>query len=498
MTLSGTPWTSLRERKMPRARGLIEVSLLGGADRKFTFKVAEGFGGDYAHTQEVLGCTPEDEAFSMAADTGDSSAPRVIRAGQRLYGVLSASRDASILFGIMSQTPPDGAPPLVFPLFVQLDASDAERLPWEVLWSQPPGVFRALHRRCQWTIARMAAGSGRATPLHRQLTDTVRIAIIAAAAEQDGTAEWERLAKAIDTLEADAEILVIVSEDAAQAAVNATLQRWQARPAGSPARVVTVMFAADSLSMISKLETFAPNILHVFCHGVAEPLPRLEIETRADRRRTSARGSIKIGASDLATLASTPGICLIVLNCCEGARPATNLHSIARDLVVSGAPVVVAMRESVDVVDANLFTSAFYSALLPRLKTDLVDPTRVAGVLGYYVDEQLWLGAMFAARQVLSSTPANCAETSPKWTLPVAYIHRDELRIVDAGAAKDTVAEREQRVSLDLMQQFRASLLALPARDATTQAHLVKWNEEIARVREQLGLPPETAAETGT
>jgi CHAT domain len=478
---------------MSSGRAVIEVSLLEGAKRQFAIKVVEGFNAALSGKVSIATFGPRDAAFNMRKPSASSTAMRVVRAGQRLFRVLSTSGDAKLVFGIMSRRSEDEAP-VVYPLYVKLDSSDAERVPWEMLWSKPPGGFVALHPNCQWPIARMAASSVRAAPLRRKAGSTVRIAVVLGAAAQDGASEWQMLANAFEATTTPAELLVIVSDEAAHAAVTASLQAWGAGQAGKLARSGSVVYVADQLELVSALAKFEPNIVHFWCHGAAEPLPRLEIEVRSDRRRREGRASIQLGATDLERLASASSLWLIVLNCCQGATPATNLHSLARDLVVSGAPVVVAMRESVEVADANLFTEAFYGALFPQLQTEVTAKASAAGLDGAAVAETLWLGALFTARRRLSG---DGADDEPKWTYPVAYVHRDELRVVATRKGDNDEEQRSLRYTLDFLEQVRTALLESTARGAGLPVSLARLNSEIAGVRQKLGLTPEDPSVAG-
>jgi hypothetical protein len=280
-----------------------------------------------------------------------------------------------------------------------------------------------------------------------------------------------------------------VSDPAAHAVVTKSLENWQQTP-GTSLQSSVVDYVENRADLLKQLEEFRPNIVHILCHGIADLLPRLEVESRNDRRRVLNRGTIELRPADFANLTSIKCLWLMVLNCCQGATPATNLHSIARDLVVSGAPVVIAMRESVDVVDANLFTSAFYHSLLPELVKNVIEFVRDGGPAPHAIDQLTWLSPMFYARQRLS-TDAGPAESSPKWTFPVAYVHRDALQIYATSGDQASASYRKQKSALDFLETVRSYLLESSDDDMAAKSSLARLDVELARVRNRLIAPAE-------
>lgn len=483
---------------MHKPRAVIEVSLMDDGKQVYNvFKVLEAFNARVNGVISKLDCSPNDAVFSMT--TASSASPsQVVDAGQRLCTVLQQSQDMQSVFAIMMQQPVPGAPQPVFPLLVKLDAPDAERLPWEVLWRQPPGAFFSLHPTRQWQIARMASGSARLLPLTRSVGPTLRMVVVLAAAQQDCIPEWSAVSDALKSLAMPAELFVIVSEKAAFAAVGKSFAAWTAEAGAGPARSGQVMYVGDQIDLLNAIQGFGPNVVHVFCHGVADPRPQLEIETRIDRTRLSSGGSIRLDATALSQIAGSQSLWLFVLNCCQGGKPGLNLHSLARDLVIAGAPAVVAMRESVSVIDANLFTEKFYNSLFPDLSRELATPAvAAAGPQGYPISESLWVSALFDARQHLSTLEGRQADSSPQWTYPVMYVNRDELRLIapqpapaaGAPAAMSDDDKRALRYKLDMLQQLRAPMLVLPVENAVNIAF---FDEEIGRARAQLGMPVES------
>jgi CHAT domain len=252
-----------------------------------------------------------------------------------------------------------------------------------------------------------------------------------------------------------------------------------------------LMVTADQDTMLHRLEAFAPNIVHVFCHGSNDPLPQLEIETRTDFVAATGRGSIRLDPMAMRPLAEASSLWLIVLNCCKGAAAGSNLHSLARTLVACGAPAVVAMREAVTVLDANLFTRAFYRTLLPALECELTSRgMTTAGAMGHPIPDPLWVDALFEVRRTLSTDAKRNANSSPEWTYPVAYVNRDELRIVRATPPVhlDEETQRTLRATLDELQRIRAPFLTA---QPPQKVSVATFTRAINDLRQQLGLPPE-------
>lgn len=442
---------------MPTRRGVISVipEDLDNGDTRHTFRVEEAFGAVVKGRTRELTCKPTDSEFLAMGPTPSPGA--VLKAGQKLFRVLNGNVGVQNLFAQMNVGLNPAIPagqPNTYPLFVKIDDDpDAEGLPWEVLWEQNRNFF-CLDPGGRWPVARMAAGTTRSQPVYRTIEPILKVALVLAAVGESGAVEWDRFQSAVAGLGMPVQVLVLVSEDAAKQQIKADLDMWSpAKGSGS------VDFVGDPKTVMEQILAFYPNVLHFFCHGIADVSPELELETRADRRSKPPkdRGSIKLDAKLLADIVNLRSLWLIVLNCCRGGKPAPNLHSMAKTLVTDGVPAVVAMRESIDVSDANLFTEYFYTSLLKQL--DPVYTLRAAAVAAKApipFPELAWMRATDSARRELSKAPRD-AGTDSQWSYPVLYVHRDELNLEprDLSASKISVEERtEILVQLEILRRM--------------------------------------------
>jgi len=416
------------------ARGVLVVASMGaGAKRVSVCSIGEAFGAQLPMDPFPLSCSTNDPAFLKLRLT-----PPVVReAGERLYGALVEHQPLRDFF---LPTNPAPAPPPAgvaeFPLYIRMDAPEAEAYPWEVMYEQQK-EFMALDTHGRWPIARLVGTTGRPQTLERIMVGELRMAVVLAAARESGVDEWTGIAAAIDKFDVPLDLLVIVSEEAAKAAVEADAAKWQAT---APGRKVAVVFASDAASLLVALRAHVPNIVHFFCHGQVDGNSSLEVESRADRKVLKQNGSIRLNGNALSILGGIAALWLVVLNCCKGAGAAPQLHSLAREIVASGVPSVAAMRESVDVSDANVFSEQFYAGLFPQLKV-------LFGLIGapgqsLKFQEITWLRAMQRARLQLAS--GRQPESSAQWTYPVLYVHRDDLRLLRKELKPLTLGERTE------------------------------------------------------
>lgn len=425
------------------SRGVLLVSTLDlDGQRVHTCTIDEAFGTGTGRAQYMLKCKASDAQFiklrTIPAD--------VKLAGEYLYKALvfeAVGRD------FFAQQQP------LSPLFIHIGAPDAEDLPWETLWEAQRN-FMALDPQGRWPIARMVAPVQQPAKLERLIGRRLRIAIVLAAARELGASEWDGIKAALDAHAGPMDVLALVSEDAVKEQIAVDAAAWIAQ---GKDRNVEVEFVGDASTIMTRLRAHVPNIIHFFCHGVADVRPQLELETRIDRKTKTDRGSISLGSEVLIQLASASSLWLVALNCCQGAKTAPQLHSLARDLVAAGVPAVVAMRESVEVKDANLFAQHFYSSLLPGLSA-LFTLRATPSIERLPVEEMLWVRAIDAARRPLQGG-AREPGSSVEWSYPVLYVHRDPLELLprELKVSSISAAKRLELVTeLDVLRAVRRTL----------------------------------------
>lgn len=462
------------------ARGVLVLNtLIHDGKPVYTCTINEAYGSNVPRTQFILKCNSDDPEFIKLR----AKPPEVREAGEKLYGALTAEQAGLDFFAQTTKIASGPGPVQEYPLYVRLDVPDAENLPWEILW-EAQKTFMVLDPQGRWPIARLASASQRARPLHRLIGKELRIAVVLAAALENGADEWASISAALGNLATPVDVLGLVSEDAAQAAINADAAKWQGQ---APSRDIEVEFTGDSTSLIARLRAHAPNVIHFFCHGIADGQPQLELETRADRKGKKDRGSITLDSNTLNQLAQMDSLWLVVLNCCQGAKTAPQLHSLANELVTAGVPAVVAMRESVRVIDANLFTAHFYPDLFTHLQAVFALRNVPAPPDPLPFPEVLWVRAVHGARRQLSLASQRKPDSSAEWTYPVVYVHSDEL-VLHPRELKAATLSPEQRqglnATLDLLRALRAPLAY--ATDAAAASRRSELDAEIQQIEAQL------------
>jgi hypothetical protein len=468
------------------SRGVLFISTMDDGTKRFpTCVIEEAFGTQTTGETFPIKCTSGDAEFLNLTSGPATSSNRVQEAGRKLYDALVAHKDVAKFFAQTDVLPPlGGQPPSVCPLYLRMGTPDAEDLPWEILW-ETQKTFMILDPKGRWPIARLAAMPRQPEPLHKNVGSGLRLSVVLAAADESGAEEWASISAKFGSLKASLDVFGLVSEDAAKDAMTKDAGDWAAV---NPARKVEVDFIGDGSSLINRLRAQAPNIVHIFCHGVSDPRPELELETRADRLTEKKQGSIRLRSEDLLALASLDSLWLVVLNCCQGAKTAPQLHSLARDLVAAGVPAVAAMRESIQVDDAHLFAEHFYSALFAQLNSIFSVRSMNPPPDPIPFQEIVWLQAVHEARRKLSSFRERLPEGSVEWTYPVLYVNRDRLHLhprdLTAVAILTAPARLELLSKLDLLRAIREPLVLATDADAVNRRASI--DAEIHQIEAQL------------
>lgn len=420
-------------RTVIRVEELLDLN----GETRVTFRVAEPFDVVEADRSRVLVCNPKNAPFSdLAAVAAGAHAPlanELVRlVGENVYNGISIHPGLVEALNRAVRGPPEKT----HPIWVMTSATDAESLPWEVLY-HPTGRFLGLDPR--WPIARVVHAAPARTG--RYFEPPLRIAAVLAAADRDATGEWEALREAIQASQLPTEVTLFVAQDALAAHVQAQGEPW-----------VEVQHVPDSEeALIDTLLDLRPQLMHVFSHGSSEYQGFLEIATR---------GHIELGDPPLYLSAGHIGrlrdvVWLVTLDACEGAMPAAELHSLAYALVKDGVPTAIGMREVIDSRDASVFCRAFYTKALAALGANVAPGAR------FTLD---WTGHLYAARAALcKQQPGPTEQTAARlkpWTLPVAYRHQEELTIQVArpGLAMSS-ADQERLVSeIEVLRDYRARL----------------------------------------
>jgi len=338
------------------------------------------------------------------------------------------------------------------PLYFHVDHTEAEALPWEILY-EDQASFLALSSR--QPIARITGTRDGGTEIYRTFTRTCRILAVMSAAQVTAEPEWDALYGALAGVGFEPRLRVLVGEPDLHAKITA-LQ------AQDP-RIEAVEFVPpDANRLIDQIKRFNPHILHFFCHGHAGDRPHLRIALNTDWITGMPDGSLSVESSEflpLQTMASETWI--MVLNCCKtSAGGPSEVRSLALSLINQGPhiPAVVGMREAVAAGDAHLFTGSFYGAIAARIDQFLG---------GAELAETDWVGVLDAPRKLLAKQyggnrlVAEAAADAKQWTLPVMYI-RPEPFVLRRGvdAAPETPASPVARLTPEQRLSLEAQLTA--------------------------------------
>ncbi|WP_459040820.1 CHAT domain-containing protein [Stenotrophomonas sp. PSU-St83] len=307
--------------------------------------------------------------------------------------------------------------PQISPLFVQISPSFAELINWEMLCDEQE-AFIALDQR--WPIARIIDPVNAPQRPPCELTTPIRLlAIISALGIRDQRKEWEHLRDTVLQARQDGMHILVKVMVGAPELFDAVKQEIQSGLVG----VEVAAIEQTSSRMTRTIREWAPNILHVFCHGHADALGQaLELATATDHLahaagEPAASGSVRITSQDLAGLAtSLRNGWLLVLNCCASGKAGVGLHSMAGKAVSSGFPSVVAMLEPVDASDAYEFTRAFYPEAFVALR-DARD-----ALCNQSSTSVEWAPVLFHARTAIAQLGNRHAQSAPEWSLPALYV----------------------------------------------------------------------------
>lgn len=338
----------------------------------------------------------------------------------------------------------------VRPLYFKVDVNDAERILWETLCDDQ-GQFLALDRR--WPIARIADSVVDLPAVEPVFTPPLKILAFIAALGIDGLPEWESLRKAVDKGRKNGlpiEVKLFVGQKPVLDAVRKEI-------AGGLAHVEAAPLPDRVMEIEDALEAFSPHVVHFFCHGsTAHGVSELELATLLDHLQLNAAGSIRLQIDQLAGMPGMKRAWMVTLNCCEGGRPTSDLHSMAHSLVASGIPAAVGSLEPIDAGDANEFCVSFYPTVFDRLQKQL------EGIPSGQTVEVEWAEALRPPRTGLCQKHQNDPGNFRQWALPVLYLRRELFRVKKADSGMDPRSLEDLEEMKTRAEMVARALRALP------------------------------------
>lgn len=397
-----------------------------------------------------LPCTPNDPPFVTLRD-GPAAPNYVQAAGQHLFRGLTTHPAIAAAVNQFMITPPDRTAPLFF----QIDTDLAEALPWEALWADNDFVA-LLGGRAVGRISGSTTSLGRV--IERAVEPPLRFLAVLSASGVAAGPEWDAIWAAInrdDFLQHIPIFLyVMVSEDDLFETVKGKIGESQKID-------VKVEYVTDDL--LSKIDSFNPNILHFFCHGDTTGGAHLKVAQRKDQLMGLGSG-MAVNVSELQTLFTLDNnTWLVFLNCCKGAAYVNDTYSLARALVASGFPAVVGMRETIENTTAHAFCRIFYNRAFNFLSEMIRNDLRSQSIE--------WVNALFDSRRsILQSYNNNLpyTEIAPdykEWTLPVIYVRPETFMLRPPAKAVPTLNSnhQERQTEFDVLVTSRETLSKIRA-----------------------------------
>jgi hypothetical protein len=329
-------------------------------------------------------------------------------------------------------------------LCFEIDATEGEQIRWEVLCDDT-GHFLALDGRCQ--MGRIAEEVSTREASIRPFTPPCRIVAFLSAAGVDATPEWEGIARALEgarSQQLPVEAHVYIGQQGLLDLIVAEIQQ------GKYPEVAAHPMPATAVELERVLKAWPPHVVHFFCHGsVGFGEHYLELATVVEHEQDAASGSVLLNVDELSSSGSFDDAWVVVLNCCEGGRPAGGLHSMAFRVVArGGVPAAFGMQEPVAAGDANAFSENLYPELLDALRVAIQSPEGAAPVVVNLTS------AIGPPRRALRDLHRNAPQNFVRWSLPVLYLHDQPLQVHRPTGGRSAAEAAELRTRAETVAGF--------------------------------------------
>jgi hypothetical protein len=380
-------------------------------------------------------------AFPLSLSAGNLSAwdvPDAVRVrGQQVRMALIQHPGIARLLDLMPSVPTNS----VAPFYVMLNEGDAELIGWETLCDAQDD-FVAVDSRSP--IGRIVEPQRDETRAPTALRMPIRVMAVISALGAAGQPEWNLLFEAVSRARdngLDVHLKVLVGDAALRTIIDTAVARHAPWLSVSPIARLGTMVVQD-------IADWKPQIVHFFCHGLADDSDQsLELATAQDYTSRATNGSVKISTTQLVGLLEfLPNPWLLTLNCCSSGRAARTLNSMAHRAVLAGFPAAVAMLEPVTAGDAYLFTGTFYRTMFDQIgaaKQRLATAEQTAFE---------WLRPISVAREALVADHDSVPASSREWSLPVLYVRGVApfmfWRPVATVPSNDEAADHKRRAAI--------------------------------------------------
>lgn len=332
-------------------------------------------------------------------------------------------------------------------IHIERIAKAAHNLPWEAIHDPQEG-FIALSKGVPFR--RVVATKPGVVRKAGTFSGTLKIAAIIAAAGLPGELEWEAVKEALDNWQGAKECLVLVASTTLRDAINAL--------ALPNVRVELVPSTGDEL--VQAIGNFAPQILHIFCHGRSESGGVLEI---AKPNTEFGEAPLFVRPNQLNNALGSTWV--VVLNACSTGQvnPEANTNSFACNLAEEGIPFVAGMLQEVPATVAHSFAKTFLLRLVGDLKQQFPQNGRFL--------LQVAPAVMAARASILAAYGGDPAfeRRIKEWTLPILCSSTESFEIHPTGLDQQQATETLVKIRV-LKNELASGSLGLP--EALIQAEI--------------------------
>lgn len=399
---------------------------------------------------------PPIDAFTLYQSTPQQNSTVIKDAGEAILTALWAHDNGKTAIANTLNSPvQDGSREIR--IHIESIAKAAHNLPWEAI-HDPNDGFIALSKGVPFRRVVPAVRPDVVRKLD-SFNGTLKVAAVIAAAGIPGDPQWQALKAALDAWPGAKECLVIVGSPALRAAIDG-----MALP---HVRTEVVPLTGDELVQI--IGNFAPQILHVFCHGQSEAGGVLEI---AKPNTEFGEAPLYVRPAQLATALRSSWV--VVLNACSTGQvnPEVNTNSFACNLIEQGVPFVAGMLQEVPAGVGHRFAETFLSRLVADLAKQFAKGARFAlQVAPAVMAARASIVALYGGQPALEGR-------IKEWTLPIlcSSVESFEIHPTDLGQQQGT----ETLAQIRLLKNALASGLF-------TDAEAQRIKDEIVRLTGLLG-----------
>jgi len=236
-------------------------------------------------------------------------------------------------------------------------AGGAHNLPWELLVRQNAFIETDKRVPIIRKVAEQKSNVGNFPNNVIAVDPGLKVLSILAAEGIDAANEFSALHNAVNNSTLPMSVLILVADH------GAVKDKIDAAEWREGAQVTCKTVPRFNAELEDQILDFGPQICHLFCHGVSEPVPSLIIQF--------FDGNLVLSAADIAKCL-LPTSWLVSLNACSGSQASIGVDSdtvsLAYDLAYEGIPFVVGMRKQLPTLSSSRFTRGFLPGVFSKIE----------------------------------------------------------------------------------------------------------------------------------